>query len=101
MAPVFATTIDNLLDQPEHPAIKKLIIVSKVFADFKYKRDLEYLQAFKEKLIHITNLLEVPLLSDYGLNEEGIQKVLDCTTHKNHPVKFTQEQLANALKARI
>ena len=101
MAPVFATTIDNLLDQPEHPAIKKLIIVSKVFADFKYKRDLEYLQAFKEKLIHITNLMEVPLLSDYGLNEEGIQKVVDCTTHKYHPVKLTNEQLANALKARI
>lgn len=101
MAPVFATTIDKLLDQPEHPAIKKLIIVSKVFADFKYKRDLEYLQAFKEKLIHITNLLEVPLLSDYGLNEEGIKKVVDCTSHKNHPAKLTNEQLAGALRARI
>ena len=101
MAPVFATSIDNLLDQPEHPAIKKLIIVSKVFADFKYKKDLEYLQAFKEKLIHITNLLEVPMLSDYGLNEEGIQKVVDCTSHKNHPTKLTNEQLASALRARI
>ena len=104
MAPVFATTIDNLLDQPEypeHPAIKKLIIISKVFADFKYKQDMEYLQAFKEKLIHITTLLEVPLLSDYGLNEEGIQKVVDCTSHKNHPVKLTNDQLINALKVRI
>jgi len=101
MAPVFATTIDNLQDQAEHPAIKKLIIISKVFADFKYKRDMEYLQAFKEKLIHITTLLEVPLLSDYGLNEEGIQKVVDCTSHKNHPVKLTNDQLINALKVRI
>ena len=101
MAPVFATTIDNLQDQAEHPAIKKLIIISKVFADFKYKQDMEYLQAFKEKLIHITTLLEVPLLSDYGLNEEGIQKVVDCTSHKNHPVKLTNDQLINALKVRI
>jgi len=101
MAPVFATTIDNLQDQAEHPAIKKLIIVSKVFADFKYKQDMEYLQAFKEKLIHITTLLEVPLLSDYGLNEEGIQKVVDCISHKNHPVKLTNDQLINALKVRI
>ncbi len=60
MAPVFAYTIENLIDQPDHPAIHKLVIVSKVFADFKYKTDIEYLQAFKEKLIHITNLLEVP-----------------------------------------
>ncbi len=101
MAPVFATTIDNLQDKPEHPAIKKLIIVSKVFADFKYKQEMEYLQAFKEKLIHITALLEVPLLSEYGLNEEGIQKVVDCTSHKYHPVKLTNEQMINALKVRI
>ncbi len=101
MAPVFATTIDNLLDQPEHPAIKKLIIISKVFADFKYKHDMEYLQAFKEKLIHITSLLEMPLLSDYGLKEEGIQKVVDCTSHKYHTIKLTNEQMVNALKARI
>jgi alcohol dehydrogenase class IV len=101
MAPVFATTIDNLLDQPEHPAIKKLIIISKVFADFKYKHDMEYLQAFKEKLIHITSLLEMPLLSDYGLKEEGIQKVVDCTSHKYHAIKLTNEQMVNALKARI
>jgi len=101
MAPVFTTTIDNLLHQPENPAINKLIIVSKVFADFKYKKDLEYLHAFKEKLIHITSLLEMPLLSAYGLQEEGIQKVVDCTSHKYHPVKFTNEQLVNALKVRI
>ena len=101
MAPVFTTTIDNLLDQPEHPAIKKLIIISKVFADFKYKQDMEYLHAFKEKLIHITTLLEVPLLSDYGLKEEGIQKVVDCTSHKYHPVKLTNDQMINALKTRI
>jgi len=101
MAPVFATTIDNLQDQPEHPAIKKLIIISKVFADFKYKQDMEYLQAFKEKLIHFTTLLEVPLLSEFGLKEEGIQKVVDCTSHKNHPVRLTNDQLISALKARI
>ncbi len=101
MAPVFATTIDNLLDQPDHPAIKKLIIISKVFADFKYKQELEYLQAFKEKLIHFTTLLEIPLLSEYGLNEEGVQKVVDCTSHKFHPVTLSNEQMVNVLKARI
>lgn len=101
MAPVFARTIDNLQDQPDHPAIQKLLIVSKVFADFKYKQNMEYLQAFKEKLIHITKLLEVPLLSAYGLNEEGIQKVVDRTSHKCHPVMLTQEQMADALRNRI
>lgn len=101
MAPVFAATIDNLADQPDHPAIKKLIIISKVFADFKYKQELEYLQAFKEKLSHISTILEIPLLSEYGLTEEGIQKVVDCTTHKYHPVKLSADQMAGALRIRI
>jgi len=101
MAPVFAHTIDNLMDKPDHPAIQKLLIVSKVFADFKYKTDLEYLSAFKEKLIHISKLLEVPLLSAFGLKEEGIQKVVDRTSHKCHPVKLTADQMADALRKRI
>ncbi len=101
MAPVFASTIDNLLEQTDHPAMKKLIIISKVFADFKYKHDMEYLQAFKEKLIHISSLLEIPLLSEYGLKEEGVQKVVEHTSHKFHPVTLTKTQMADALKIRI
>jgi alcohol dehydrogenase len=101
MAPVFARTIDNLFDKPDHPAIQKLLIISKVFADFKYKTELEYLTAFKEKLIHISKLLEVPPLSAYGLDEDGIQKVVDRTSHKCHPVKLTDDQMADSLRNRI
>lgn len=102
MAPVFAYTIDNLIDQPDHPAIRKLIIVSKVFSDFKYKQDKEYLNAFKEKLIHITNLLEIPKsLSGFGFTEEHIQKVIEHTSHKFHPVSLSKEQMADVLRSRI
>ncbi len=101
MAPVFAHTIDNLIDQPDDPAMQKLIIVSKVFADFKYKKEVEYLQAFKEKLIHITNLLEIPRLSEFGFKEEFISKIVENTSHKSHPVILTEEQMSDALKRRI
>ena len=101
MAPVFTHTIDNLMDQPDHPALHKLIIASKVFADFKYKQDLEYLQAFKEKLIHITKLLEVPILSDYGFSSESIPKVLEHTSHKYHPVILSDKQMEDVLQSRI
>jgi alcohol dehydrogenase class IV len=101
MAPVFAHTIDNMADQPEHPAMQKLLIVSKVFADFKYKQDLEYLQAFKEKLIHMTSLLEMPRLSDYGFLEDGIVKVIEQTSHKQHPCQLSHEQMFDALKSRL
>jgi len=101
MAPVFAATIDNLLDQPDHPAMSKLIIVSKVFADFKYKKDLEYLQAFKEKLIHITTLLEIPMLSEFGLKEEDLETIVKYTSHKFHPVMLSKDQMTDILRSRI
>jgi alcohol dehydrogenase class IV len=101
MAPVFAHTIDNLSDKPDHPAIQKLIIASKVFADFKYKTDGEYLTSFKEKLIHITGLLEVPRLSKYGFGEDSIPKIIKNTSHKFHPVKLSEKQLIDVLKSRI
>ncbi len=101
MAPVFASTIENLVDQPDHPAIQKLVIVSKVFADFKYKTDSEYLQSFKEKLIHITKLLEVPGLSAYGFSEESIPMIVSKTSHKSHPIKLSESQMEEALRSRI
>lgn len=101
MAPVFAATIDNLLDQPDHAAMSKLIIVSKVFADFKYKKDLEYLQAFKEKLFHITTLLEIPMLSEFGLKEEDVETIVKYTSHKSHPVLLSKNQMIDILLSRI
>ena len=101
MAPVFAHTIDNLIDQPDHPAIQKLIIVSKVFADFKYKKEVKVLEAFKEKLIHITNLLEIPRLSEFGFKEDSILKIVEHTSPKYHPVTLSDEQMADVLKSRI
>ncbi len=101
MAPVFAHTIDNLIENPDHPAIQKLMIVSKVYADFKYKNETEYLQAFKEKLIHMTSLLELPRLSEFGFKEEYIPKIVEQTSHKFHPVTLTNDQMADALKSRI
>jgi len=101
MAPVFAHTIDNLADQLEHPSMQKLLIVSKVFADFKYKQDMEYLQAFKEKLIHMTSLLEMPHLSEYGFTALSIPKILEQTSHKQHPCQLSIEQMTDALKSRL
>jgi len=90
-----------LIDQPEHPAVQKLLIVSKVFSDFKYKKDSEYLQAFKEKLYHITSLLEIPALSTYGFSEDSIQKVVERTSHKSHPIQLTDDQISDSLRIRI
>jgi len=97
MAPVFSMTIDKLIEDQSNQAYPKLVIASKVFADFKYKEDKEFLMAFKEKLIHISKVLEIPRLSEYGLSESQFDKIIKNTSHKQHPVTFTDEELKQIL----
>ncbi|MBN1132916.1 MAG: iron-containing alcohol dehydrogenase [Bacteroidales bacterium] len=101
LAPVFSMTIDKLIDQKDNPAYKKLVIASKVFSDFKYKEETEYLMAFKEKLDHISKMLELPKLSEFGLNETALEKVIKNTSHKLHPVTFSGDELYRILSSAI
>jgi alcohol dehydrogenase class IV len=97
MAPVFSLTIDKLIDDKKNPAYHKMVIASKIFADFKFKEDKEFLMAFKDKLIHISKVLEIPGLSAYGFSEESIEKIAGETSHKQHPVEFSGDELSAVL----
>ncbi|MFZ5939583.1 MAG: iron-containing alcohol dehydrogenase [Bacteroidota bacterium] len=101
LAPVNAATIDKIADHPDHMAYQKYLVVSKVFSDFKYKEEKEYLLAFKDKLVHISNVLEIPSLKDYGVSPDSIGRVVAETSHKNHPVVFNAEELASILTKRL
>jgi len=99
MAPVFSFTIDKLIEQKDNPAYHKMVIASKVFSDFKYREEKEFLMAFKEKLVHISKVLEIPRLSEYGFGEEGFEKIIKNTSHKQHPVAFTNEELKKIISS--
>lgn len=101
MAPVNAATIDKLLEDREHPAFKKYLIVSKVFSDFKYKEDREYLLAFKDKLEHITKVLEVPMMSASQFDINKLDPIISETSHKHHPVKLSEQTLKEILLSRL
>jgi len=101
VAPVFSFTIDKLIDRKDNPAYFKMVIASKVFADFKYKEEKEFLIAFKEKLFHISKVLELPKLSEFGFNESAIGKIVSNTSHKGHPVTFTGDELHAILASAV
>jgi alcohol dehydrogenase len=98
MAPVFSHTIDKLLEDQKNPAYQKMVIVSKIFADFKYKEEKEFLMAFKEKLGHMTKVLEIPKLSEFGMKEGSIEKIAQNSSHKQHPVTFSNDELVDILR---
>ncbi len=93
MSTVNAMTIDKIINDKDSVVYNKYLIVSKIFSDFKYKDEQEYLTAFKEKLEHISNLLEIQPLKQESFTDELISKIVADTSHKQHPVKFTEEEL--------
>jgi len=101
MSTVNSMTIDKILDDPKSDTYAKYLIVSKIFADFKYKDKNEYLLAFKEKLEHISNVLEIPALNVQDMNDDLIRKIVAETSHKNHPVNFSDQELEQMIRQRL
>lgn len=101
MSTVNSMTIDKIIDNKKNTAYNKYLIVSKIFSDFKYKEDKEYLLAFKDKLEHISNVLEIPPLDPEKVNAGVIRKIVDETSHKHHPVTFSDEELELIIRKRL
>ncbi len=101
MSIVNAMTIDRIIDDPKSTAYGKYLIVSKIFSDFKYKEEKEYMLAFKEKLDHITHVLELPGFEPDLIDDTMIEKIVAETSHKNHPVTFNKEELATMVRRRV
>jgi alcohol dehydrogenase class IV len=101
MSTVNSMTIDKIIDNKKNAAYSKYLIVSKIFSDFKYKEDREYLLAFKDKLTHISNVLEIPPLDPAIVNAGMIRKIVDETSHKHHPVTFSDEELELIIRKRL
>ncbi len=101
MSIVNAMTIDRILQNKKSTAFAKYLIVSKIFSDFKYKDQSEYLLAFKDKLENISKVLEIPPFDPEKVTDEKIVKIVAEASHKNHPVKFTSEELESMIRKRI
>jgi alcohol dehydrogenase class IV len=101
MSTVNSTTIDKIINDKKSITYSKYLIVSKIFSDFKYKEEQEYLLAFKEKLVHISNVLEIPALDKKLFNNTLISKIIKDTSHKHHPITFTDEELEIMIRKRL
>jgi len=101
MSRVNAMTIDKVIHDKKSKVFNKYLIVSKIFADFKYKEEKEYLLAFKEKLEHITKVLEIPPFDPEIFTDEMITRIVSETSHKHHPVLFNDEEKEIMIRKRL
>lgn len=56
---------------------------------------------FISELIRLSSVFAIPALSDYGIGQDDIDRIISATSNKNNPVHLNYEELAEVLTSRI
>ncbi|MCP4578089.1 MAG: iron-containing alcohol dehydrogenase [Deltaproteobacteria bacterium] len=82
-------------------AYKKYVEIGKLFAGSRAKRDDYYLDFCIHEMERLTEALQLPLLSTYGITEKDFDEIIAFTGLKYHPVQLNGEDLTTILKQRV
>ena len=82
-------------------AFKKYVQIGKLFAGGHTKNDAYYLDFCISELERLTSELQLPLLSDYGVEEKHFDEIVTFTGLKYHPIKLNEEDLKEILGRRL
>ena len=101
VAPATRVNIRKIFDSNQVAAIKKYARVGRLFSEIHGQSDEYYCQELVETLEELTAKLGIPYLSDYGITENDLPKIIDQTGLKNNSVALNREELEEILLARI
>jgi alcohol dehydrogenase class IV len=102
MAPANAITIKELRNSDSNPeALDKYVRLGRLFLDSEGKSDDYYLNGFIEYLVKLSEELQLPRLSRYGIKEEDVEVICRITEMKNNPVKLKYEDLEEIIRSRL
>jgi alcohol dehydrogenase class IV len=82
-------------------AFEKYVEIGKLFTDNHTKSDAYYLDFCINALERLTSELQLPLLSDYGVEEKHFDEIVAFTGLKYHPIKLDEEDLKEILGQRL
>ena len=82
-------------------AFKKYVEIGKLFTRSHMKSDSYYLDYCINALERLTSELQLPLLSDYGVEEKHFDEIVAFTGLKYHPIKLDEDDLKEILRQRL
>jgi alcohol dehydrogenase class IV len=100
MAETNKLTIEKLKGKPdEKHFMKKYAIVGKIFIGQKgNKTDGYYARELISHLKEMTEILQIPKLSEYSIDPENYETIANKTSNKNNPVTLSKEDLITILQ---
>lgn len=88
-------------DKSKNRYLKKFIDIGKLLCSETDETDDYYLEQLITTISEWTDLLNLPLLSKYGITQLDVEKIVNATSNKNNPVILSKEELINLLTERI
>lgn len=86
---------------PTSPALKKLARVGALVVDSSERRGDDSCDALVDTLDQWTTILQVPKLSQYGINDHDLEKILDLAENRNNPIELTRAEIRSLLEERL
>ncbi len=102
MGPANRMTLEKLRKEGDNKeALTKYATVGKLFSEKEGKSDAYYADARVALIETWTSEMKIPKLSEYGIGQEDVKKIVEATGNKNNPVALDEEELAAVLEARL
>jgi alcohol dehydrogenase class IV len=102
MAPANAITVRELRRGAGNTEIlNKYIRLGRLFIEKEGEQDDFYIDGFIDYLRKLSDELNLPHLSQYGIKEEDIEPICRITELKNNPVNLNTEDLMEILRSRL
>ena len=102
MAAVNRYTVKKLrMEDPNHPALHEYASLGRLFPGQTVVSDEVSIDMFLDKIDTLTSTLNIPRLSNYGIEKTHLSTIAEQTSLKNHPVQLTKEELMLILEERL
>ena len=102
LAQVTQKNIEALIRlDPEGNSLLKYANAGKLLGKTKKNDPIKNARALSDLLIEWTKILKIPLLGQFGVTRDDINKIVSDTAQKNNPVPLMEEDLKDILKNRI
>ena len=86
---------------PESPSLLKFSRLGSVAAKSDDLLPREARFRFIQELENLTEKLEMPRLSDFGISESSLERIAEASSNKNSPVEFSRNEMMEILRDRL
>ena len=94
-------TLTRCTDGNNREALSKYAKAGKIFSEKENKTDRYYAEVLMDSIDKYIADLKIPKLSEFGVSEKHIEKIVVDTGNKNNPVPLNRDDMIKILEDRI